>query len=200
MSRKIDREQRRQELANALWNVILKEGMAAVSIRSVAKEAGVVPGSLRYVFPTRAELIMYSARLMIDKVTDRIRTITPPGSAREYALAVIAELLPLDDTRRAEFDINLSLAAEARTFPELREILREASDGLLYVCRRAVCGVRGLPENSADSDIELQAHTLHSLIDGASFRIFQQDPSEGTSWAMQMIEAELERIAAISDV
>lgn len=196
MPRKIDREQRKQELATALWDVILNEGMAAVSIRSVAKEAGVVPGSLRYIFPTRAELVMYSARLMIDKVTARIRALPPAQSAWDYSLAVIAELIPLDDERRAEFDINLSLAVEARTIPELRDILREASDGLLDICRRVVCGVRGLPEGSADSSVELQAHALHSLIDGAWFRIFQQDPGDDTAWALRVIEEQLDRIAA----
>ena len=62
MSRSIDLTARKAQLAEAVWQVILDRGISAVSVRTVAEQAGLVVGSLRHVFPTRAELLAYFIR------------------------------------------------------------------------------------------------------------------------------------------
>lgn len=49
--RTIDRDARKEQLAEAVWRVVRERGIGAVSVRTVAEEAGVVVGSLRHVFP-----------------------------------------------------------------------------------------------------------------------------------------------------
>ena len=52
-------------------------------------------GSLRHVFPTRAELLEFSAELMVQQATDRILALPHSGDAQQYALAVLLQLLHL---------------------------------------------------------------------------------------------------------
>lgn len=188
----LDREARKEQLAEAVWQVILERGVGAVSIRTVAEQAGLVVGSLRYVFPSRAELLTFSAELMVRRVTERVRAVPDPGDALEYAINVIAQLLPLDAERRAELEVNLALIGEAPAEPALLSIrdhahreLQAASMGL----------VRLVSDDSHGIDrLFVHARRLHALVDGVALHLLHRDPEEG-EWALALIREELEAIA-----
>ena len=65
----IDSQSRRRELGEALWRVVLRDGIEAASVRKVAAEAGISKGSLRHVFPTQSELLAFAMQLIVDEVT-----------------------------------------------------------------------------------------------------------------------------------
>ena len=65
MPKVVDHEQRRRELAAAVWRVIGREGVAEVSIRAVAAESGWSTGALRHYFATRAELLAFACEEVI---------------------------------------------------------------------------------------------------------------------------------------
>ena len=64
MPKLIDHDGRRHEIAHAVWRIVLRDGVSAVSIRDVAAEAGLAVGSVRHVFGTKAELLEYSMALV----------------------------------------------------------------------------------------------------------------------------------------
>ncbi|ERK69927.1 transcriptional regulator, TetR family, partial [Leifsonia aquatica ATCC 14665] len=133
MPRTIDRDARKAQLAEAVWRVIVERGIGAVSVRTVAAEAGVAVGSLRHIFPTRTELLEFSAELMVDRATARILAL-PVGDPREHALDVLRQLLPLTPDSRAELEVNIALIAEAPALPGLARIRDEADRALTGAC------------------------------------------------------------------
>ena len=46
----VDPEERRRDLAEAVWRVVRRDGLERASVREVAREAGVSMGSLRHYF------------------------------------------------------------------------------------------------------------------------------------------------------
>ena len=54
---RLDHDERRTELAEAVWRVIRREGVRGASVRGVAREAGLSMGSVRYFFGTQEELL-----------------------------------------------------------------------------------------------------------------------------------------------
>ena len=64
MPRKVDHAERRRELLEALWRVVERAGLAAVSYRDVAAEAGVSVRLVQYYFPTKAELLADALELV----------------------------------------------------------------------------------------------------------------------------------------
>ena len=84
MPRKIDRDRRKAQLAEAVWRIVVERGIGAVSVRAVAEEAGVAVGSLRHVFPTRAELLEFSAELMVQQ-SARPPPLTAPCVGRDQS-------------------------------------------------------------------------------------------------------------------
>lgn len=193
MSRTIDKEARKAQLAEAVWQVILDEGIGAVSVRTVAERAGVVVGSLRHIFPTRAELVVFSAELMVKRATERLLAIKPDDDVREYVFTIVKQLLPLDPDSRAEFEINLALFAEGTAVKGLVDIRQDANRQLTDLFVRLVemlTGERDTPESLQ------QSRRLHALVDGFAFHILHQPEMEDTSWALDILWAEINSLAA----
>lgn len=174
--------------------MILDRGISAVSVRTVAEQAGVAVGSLRHVFPTRAELMQFSAELMLQRATARVEAVPPSDDPGEYALRVIEQLLPLTDDSRAELEVNLALMAEAAALPELRSIRDATHRQLKEASRQLVELIAGRPLDTAE--LSAAAQRLHAMIDGAAFHLLHQSEDDDPEWAIDMIRAEIAAIGS----
>lgn len=197
MPKKIDIEARKEQMATAVWQTIVEDGVAAVSVRRVAERAGVAVGSLRHVFPTRSELVEFSARLMVDAAAERARAVPACDEPAEYAIRVLCEFLPLDGQRRAELEVNLALIAEAPVLPELTRIRNEATLALRAACVRQVEILRGREldfESALEGAGDQRAGArLHALIDGLALHLLMDAGRADES--LTILREELARIA-----
>ncbi|MFF2053327.1 TetR/AcrR family transcriptional regulator [Leifsonia sp. NPDC058194] len=195
MPRTIDRDARRAELAEAVWRVIVERGIGAVSVRTVAAEAGVAVGSLRHLFPTRTELLEFSAGLMVDRATRRIAALPGGGEATEHALDVLRQLLPLSPDSRAELEVTIALIAETPALPGLSRIRDEADRALTGVCRQLVDDLAGDTSSASRAQPERQqdALRLHALVDGLAMHLLVRGGDPG--WALDVLRAEIGRLA-----
>lgn len=188
----MNRDARKAQLAEAVWQVILDQGISAVSVRTVAERAGVVVGSLRHIFPTRSELVQFSAELMMERVTQRLLAAAPHDDPRDYVLAIIKNVLPLDPDRRAEYEVNLALLAERAAVPGLQQVSLDAHQQLADLCARLVEMLTGQAGTPGTASL---AHRLHALIDGLAFHLFHQPVDSDVTWALDIIQNELTTIA-----
>jgi AcrR family transcriptional regulator len=160
MPKVVDPAERRREVAAAVWRVVRRDGLDRASVRNVAAEAGLSMGSLRHYFGTQSELLIFTLRLIIERVEERIAAIGPEGGPRDRAGRVLGELLPLDGERAAENQVWLAFNARALVDPELSALCAEAYDVLRSGCRELV---RAL---APGCDLELETDRLHALVDG----------------------------------
>jgi AcrR family transcriptional regulator len=160
----IDAEERRRELAEAVWRVIRRDGLDHASVRNVAREAGLSMGSLRHYFASQGELLAYALRMVISRIERRIAALDPRLDPRTRAERVVAELLPLDAERRAENEVWLAFTARALVDPELRTLRDEGYEILRAGCRGLVRDLAG--DQWPAKKLELEADRLHALIDG----------------------------------
>jgi TetR/AcrR family transcriptional repressor of bet genes len=101
-------------LTDALMRVVAQRGLDAVSVRTVAAEAGVSIGAVQYHFATKDELLLAAYRRAIDQVTARARRIAAEGvGPADYVRALLRELLPLDARREAELRVALAFTARS---------------------------------------------------------------------------------------
>ena len=194
MPRTIDRDARKVQLAQAVWQVILDRGISAVSVRTVAEQAGVVVGSLRHVFPTRAELLQFSAELMVQRATDRVLTVREGLDPAEYALEVLKNFLPLTADSRAELEVNIALIAESPALPQLVSIRNRAYEELGNACLRLTEKLACRP---SDPELVERARHLHAVLDGLAIHLLMEPPANDSTWATIIIEKELARITRI---
>lgn len=187
------REARKARLAEAVWRIILDQGIGAVSVRTVASEAGMAVGSLRHLFPTKAELLEFSAELMLDRATARVTATEAGADPVEYAVEVIRQVLPLTPETRREFEINVSLIAETPANPRLARIRDHAHEQLLELFVRIVGSIRTSP-GGADDSTARDGLRLLALVDGLGMHLIHQPPGDDTEWVAGIVRDELVRI------
>jgi AcrR family transcriptional regulator len=159
MPKVVDHAARREQLAAALWQVVVREGVEAASLRRVAAEAGWSVGSLRHYFDGQADLLHFAMELVVTRVTERVAALPPEADPLAAATDLLHQFLPLDADRRAEMEVWLAFASRALVDRSLRELRDEAHAGVRGVCLRAV-------ELLGAARPKLEAERLHALVDG----------------------------------
>ena len=138
MPRIVDHEQRRQEIADALWRVIRRDGFAAASVRTVAAEAGWSTGAIRHYFTSQSELMAFAMATLLERVQARLTVAGQRVKDLDTLAEMLDEVLPLDAQRRGESEVWLALSTAARTDPVLGGLAEEAHRGLRSLCEGAV--------------------------------------------------------------
>lgn len=178
MPKLIDHTNRREEIAESVWRVILNQGVGAVSVRTVAAEAGLAVGSVRHVFPSKTELLEFSMGLVHERARRRIERHLGLDDPRRLAEGVLSELLPLDRTRRAEIELEVAIIAEAPAHPGLRAIQETAHRGIRAACHAALSHLRDEGRLSAGADLGTEALRLHALVDGLALHALTSEGGE----------------------
>jgi AcrR family transcriptional regulator len=164
--REVDHDVRRRDLAEALWRVVRRDGIHAVSVRTVAAEAGTSPSALRHYFASQDELLGFALTAMVERVRDRLLPVLADLRGRAGAERVLEEMLPLDRTRRDEYEVYLAFLGRALADPRLRAIRDDAEAQSRAAVRHAVQLLADSGGLAGDRDPEVETDRLYPLIDG----------------------------------
>lgn len=187
MPKLIDHQERREEIAEATWRVILRDGVAAASVRTVATEAGRSIGSLRHVFTSQSELLVFALQLVIDRVSARVSTMPPRRTAVATVEAVAAEFIPLDHNRRREMEVYLALFSAASSNADLRGVRDSAHQALREGCRWMIGRLEASGDLTPDADRELETLRLHALVDGLAAHLVYEPIDADPEWARRVL-------------
>lgn len=110
-------QQRRRLLLQATMQVIERDGISAVSQRTVAKAAGLPPSAVMYYFPTIDDLLVATLTACNDGYLRRLAEFGTAEGALEQLAALIADGA---GERRAQVAAEYELYLMAARRPELR--------------------------------------------------------------------------------
>lgn len=106
MPRLVDHEVRRRQITDAVRQVIVSGGLEAVTFQTVAAEAGISVRLVQYYFGTKKDFLLATHRSVMEdagaRFAERWTALGSNPAPRDAVRAVLTELLPLDDRRRAE--------------------------------------------------------------------------------------------------
>ena len=129
MPRRVDHEERRRQIADALVRTAATRGLHAAGMREVAAEAGVSLRLVQYYFGTKEELLLFAMQQLAAQFAERglrrIKQITQikdtvgPASPRDVIAAILTEALPADDERRTFIVLYTAYFALSLTDPAL---------------------------------------------------------------------------------
>ena len=167
MPKVVDHEQRREELAAAVWRLASHDGLDAVTIRGVSAEAGWSTGALHHYFSDKEELLLFAFQTVADRVGRRVAAAREEaGEPLELARALLAIGLPLDDERRDETRVWFAFLGLALTRPPLARAQRLAYDAWRRLVADALRDARERGDIEEDVDVEREAAALVALVDG----------------------------------
>ncbi|MFF1879532.1 TetR/AcrR family transcriptional regulator [Leifsonia sp. NPDC058230] len=193
-------EERRSHIGEAVWRVIRRDGINAVSTRAIAAEAGMALGSLRHYFPRQADVVEFAMRLVMERTTARIRGlggVAGDGADADEglpdALLLLEQFLPLDDERREEAEVWLVFAGAALSDPALAPVKRDSDAIMLDNIRWVV--ERRSPSGTPSARLDLDATRIRALIDGLASHLVGPYPAVTAQDARAIVAAELDTMA-----
>jgi DNA-binding transcriptional regulator YbjK len=85
----------------AAWRLIAREGVIALTVKTLADEAGVAVSSMRYTMPSQAVVRERALQAIAPRIRDRVDALPEDlDGGPERARALLSSLLPLDAERR----------------------------------------------------------------------------------------------------
>ncbi|MGW3889726.1 TetR/AcrR family transcriptional regulator [Micromonospora chokoriensis] len=131
MPKKVDHQERRTLIADALMRVAADQGLEAVSLRHVAAAAGVSAGMVQHYFRTKDEMMAFALSVVRERsqirVTDAVARLGGNPPPRLLLRTMLAALLPLDEHTRDDGRVALAFLAYTAVRPAAATGLREGT-------------------------------------------------------------------------
>ncbi|GLW12786.1 transcriptional regulator [Microtetraspora sp. NBRC 13810] len=169
MPKKVDHDERRRHIAEAVLRIAGRDGLDRATLRDVAVEAGVSLGSVQHYFGSKDEMLRYVVGYLGEHVTARIMSRLcdlDRFRVRDFLFLMAAEMLPLDERRRAERRAGQAFVARAVDAPELTEVLREGHSLLHDRVTELIIQAQRDGEIKAGLDAGHESVALLAMIEG----------------------------------
>ncbi|HSV02648.1 MAG TPA: TetR family transcriptional regulator C-terminal domain-containing protein [Phenylobacterium sp.] len=171
MARAVDHAERREIFAAAALRVIMREGVAGLTVRAVAAEAGFTTGALTHYFNSKDQLLIEASELSARLVRERMERAERVRPALEAVRRVVALALPLTAETRGYWRIWLAYWERSSYDDEVARVMRLRYDEwrgrLERVLRRAQSEAAVAPE----VDAREAAEALIALVDGIGVQV-----------------------------
>jgi AcrR family transcriptional regulator len=198
--RRVDHEERRRQIADALVRTAATRGLHAAGMREVAAEAGVSLRLVQYYFGTKEELLLAAMQQLAaqfsDRVLARIQLVKETGSAagpRDVIAAVLTEGLPADGERRTFTIVYTAYLALSLTDPALaiRPLARNSSV-VSDVIAAQLRAAQAAGDTPAQLDPDLEATSLLTMSAGLGTSVLSDYSS--VEQAQAVIDYHLDRL------
>jgi AcrR family transcriptional regulator len=198
--KRVDHEERRRQIADALLRTAATRGLHATGMREVAAEAGVSLRLVQYYFGTKEELLLaamqYLAARFGERAVARFREASGsggPASPRDVIAAILAEALPADDERRTFYVVYTAYLALSLTDPALAITpLVKNSSTVIDVVAAQLRAAQGVGDTPAHLDPDLEALGLIAMSAGLATSILAGQSS--VEQAQAVIDYHLDRL------
>lgn len=194
MPKIVDHESRRRQLAEATWRVIQRDGLEGVSVRNVAREAGMSVGALRHYFASQSELLSFALNLVGERIKTRIAQMHLGQDLRGDIESVVEQVLPLDEERTLETMVWLAFLGRTLVDENLAKLAASTHGELAALFRQVVEILAGHGLLSPDADVEIEARRFHALVDGLALHAMTSEPRPSADEVRRIIHYHLERI------
>jgi AcrR family transcriptional regulator len=177
MPRRVDHEERRRQIADALVRTAATRGLHATGMREVAAEAGVSLRLVQYYFGTKEELLLFAMQQLAAQFAERGLTrikrvkqtkgTVGPASPRDVIAAILTEGLPVDGERRTFTVVYTAYLALSLTDPALAiSPLVRNSNAVIDVVAAQLRAAQAAGDAPAHLDPDLEAVSLLTMSAG----------------------------------
>lgn len=195
MPRRVNHQERRQEILEAVTRITVKGGIASATFREIAGEAGMSVRLIQYYFGSKADVLLatqqHVAALATARLTDRVRQA---GDApRDVLHAVLTSFVPTDEESRTTMLMFVALHTASLTDPTLFRAEARHVPAALQTLVAKQLGRAGCAEES----IGLEAAILTAIVPSLSQAVLDgmTTPDEAVATIDYAIDRALEATA-----
>jgi AcrR family transcriptional regulator len=198
--KRVDHEERRRQIAEALLRAAAARGLHATGMREVAAEAGVSLRLVQYYFGTKEELLLAAMQHLAAQFSERalarigrLREKENPVHPRDIIAAILAQALPADDERRTFLVLYTAYFALSLTDPALAIAPLVRNGGVVIdVLAAQLRTAQDAGQLPADLDPDAEARILNALSAGLGATVLAGHSS--AEQAQAVIDYQLNRL------
>jgi AcrR family transcriptional regulator len=159
-------EDRRREVTEAVWRVIIREGLDRASMRAIAQELGSSTGVLTHYFRNKDELTLFALEQVFEKVLTDMQACTKAWQGIERLEQMILSALPLEASNVPGWQVWVAFLGYAIGRERLIQEHQKRYALLQQAIYRELYELQTAKVIRADLDLALEANALIALVDG----------------------------------
>ena len=164
----VSQQERRLEVSEAAWRVIVREGLDRTSMRAIAQEMNCTTGVVTHYFRNKEALILFA----LGQVTERLQALMQNAleniSGTERIVVMLSAFLPIDVQRQEILRVWVAFLGYAVGRDELMAEHQQSAAQLRGVIIQELMRLQAEKLVRADIDLEIESNALLALGNGGS--------------------------------
>jgi AcrR family transcriptional regulator len=157
---------RRIEVANAAWRVIVREGLDRTSMRAIAQELGATTGVVTHYFRDKEALILFALERVFEHVLVDMQTVVQGHTGIEGLEKMICTALPLEMSDQDDWKVWVAFLGYSIGREHLVIEHRKRYDLLRQFIAQELANLQIAKLIRSDIDVILEANAIIALVDG----------------------------------
>ncbi len=167
---------RRLEVSEAAWRVIVREGLDRASMRAIAQEMHCTTGVVTHYFRNKEELILFALHQVTARLQALLATAIENKSGLERLVAMLSSFLPADPERAEILRVWVAFLGYAVGREQLMAEHQQSAGQLRQIILQELQALQDQQLIDASLNLELETNTLLALANGLSLDTLIQSP------------------------
>ncbi|MBE9067653.1 TetR family transcriptional regulator [Leptolyngbya cf. ectocarpi LEGE 11479] len=168
---------RRLEVSEAAWRVIVREGLDRTSMRAIAQEMSCTTGVVTHYFRNKQELILFALHQVTERLQGKMEGAIANLSGTDRLVAMLLSFLPLDQERQEILRVWVAFLGYAVGREGLMADHQQNAGELRQVIIQELVTLQSQGDIRPDVDPEQEANGLLALVNGVALDTLIQTKS-----------------------
>lgn len=161
-------QDRRLEVSEAAWRVIVREGLDRTSMRAIAQEMSCTTGVVTHYFRNKQELILFALHQVAERLQVLMEQAVVNQSGCDRLVAMLSSFLPLDQERQDILRVWVAFLGYAVGREGLMADHQQSAGELRQVIRQELILLQQQGQIRSELNPEAEANILLALVNGIS--------------------------------
>ncbi|MDJ0570664.1 MAG: TetR/AcrR family transcriptional regulator [Pleurocapsa sp. MO_192.B19] len=157
---------RRLEVTEAAWRVIIREGLDRTSMRAIAQELGSSTGVVTHYFRDKDELMLFALERVFENLFEDMKTSATGRHGIERLEQMIFAVLPLEASGVPGWKVWVAFLGYAIGREKLVREHQKRYEFLCQIICQELADLQAAKLIRDDIDLTLEANALIALVDG----------------------------------
>jgi AcrR family transcriptional regulator len=159
-------DERRNEVAKAAWQVIVRDGLDRTSMRAIAQELGASTGVVTHYFRDKEALILFALERVFEHVLADMKIAAQGQPGIDGFAQMICTALPLEMSDKDDWKVWVAFLGYSIGREHLVQEHRKRYDLLQQIIAQELANLQAAHLIRADIDLMLEANAIVALVDG----------------------------------
>jgi AcrR family transcriptional regulator len=159
-------DERRNEVAKAAWQVIVRDGLDRTSMRAIAQELGASTGVVTHYFRDKEALILFALERVFEHVLADMKIAAQGQPGIDGFAQMICTALPLEMSDKDDWKVWVAFLGYSIGRKHLVQEHRKRYDLLRQIISQELANLQAANLIRADIDLMLEANAIVALVDG----------------------------------